>query len=178
MTSLRHSLFRLHPRKQEAAFAAMANGFPDTMPVPEPGKRIYAISFRHDGDVWYATVGEPMRGRRPSLERPQQDLKLTVPIEDSAIVVAIFAASRNNLCWVYHDGGLGSRRSNGPARSWLRNWAGGSLLRVRDGVPAQKVGHAFLLVAFIANCYWLMQMQSQLLKYFWEYFIKQCVCHV
>jgi hypothetical protein len=97
------------PEEQETAFAAMAKGLPDTMPVPEPGKRIYAISFRHDGDVWYATVGESMRGRRP-VWKGRNKTETTISIEDSAIVVAIFAASRNNLCWVYHDGGLGSRQ--------------------------------------------------------------------
>jgi hypothetical protein len=104
--------------EQETAFEAMAKRLPDAMPVPEPGKRIYAISFRHDSDVWYATVGESMRGRRP-VWHGRKKTETTVSIEDSAIVVAIYAAHRRNLFWVYHDGGLDSRQRSKWALPFL-----------------------------------------------------------
>jgi hypothetical protein len=33
--------------------------------VPGTGQRLYVISHRHDGDVWFATVGKTLTGRRP-----------------------------------------------------------------------------------------------------------------
>src|SRR5579875_2980020 len=50
------------PEQQEAAyaeFAAMCR-----RPVPESDKRIYSITYVHDGEEWTATVGEPLRGVR------------------------------------------------------------------------------------------------------------------
>ena len=102
---------------------AMAKNLRDAMPVPEPGKRIYAISFRHDSDVWYATVGESMRGRRPDWHG-RKKTETTVSIEDSAIVAAIYPTYRDNLFWVYHDGGLGSRLRSKWALPFLAGEAG------------------------------------------------------
>jgi hypothetical protein len=51
----------------------MGDGLPNAVPVPEPGKRVYAISFRHDSDIWRATVGESMRGRRPVWQGRKED---------------------------------------------------------------------------------------------------------
>jgi hypothetical protein len=106
------------PEEQETAFAAMGNGLPNAMPVPEPGKRIYAISFRHDSDVWSATVGQTMRGRRP-VWQGRKKTDTTVSIEDSAIVRAIYPTHRDNLFWVYHDGGQDSRQRSKWALPFL-----------------------------------------------------------
>jgi hypothetical protein len=106
------------PEEQETAYAAMATGLPDPLPVPEPGKRIYAISFRHDSDVWYATVGQSMRGRRP-VWQGRKKTQTTVSIEDSAIVVAIYPTYRDGLFWVYHDGGQDSRQRSKWALPFL-----------------------------------------------------------
>jgi hypothetical protein len=111
------------PEEQETAFAAMANDLPDAMPVPEPGKRIYAISFQHDGDMWSAKVGESMKGRRP-VWKGRKKTETVVPIEDPAIVVAIYPAYRDNLFWLYHDGGLGSRQRSKWALPFMAGQAG------------------------------------------------------
>jgi hypothetical protein len=111
------------PETQEAAFAAMGNGLENAMPVPEPGRRIYAISFRHDSDVWYATVGESVKGRRP-VWQGRKKTEATVSIEDSGIVVAIYPAYRDDLFWVYHDGGQDSRQRSKWALPFLAGEAG------------------------------------------------------
>jgi hypothetical protein len=49
--------------EQEELYAAMARSC--NVHVPGPGRRLYAISHRHDGDAWFATVGKTLTGRRP-----------------------------------------------------------------------------------------------------------------
>jgi hypothetical protein len=111
------------PETQEATFLAMGNLLPNPVSIPEAGRRIYAISFRHDSDVWYATVGESMRGRRPVWQR-RKKTETTVSIEDSAIVAAIYPTYRDDLFWVYHDGGQGSRLHSKWALPFLAGEAG------------------------------------------------------
>jgi hypothetical protein len=39
------------------------------MYVPGTGQRLYAISHRHDGDVWFVTAGKTLTGLRPVWKR-------------------------------------------------------------------------------------------------------------
>lgn len=77
------------PEQQEAAyaeFAAMCRH-----PLPEPGKRIYSITFTHDGEEWTATVGETLRGVRYKTVRSRgQKVEQRIPVSDPATVLAIF----------------------------------------------------------------------------------------
>ena len=50
-------------RAEEKLYASMARRC--NVHVPGPGKRLYAISNHHDGDVWLATVGKTLTDRRP-----------------------------------------------------------------------------------------------------------------
>jgi hypothetical protein len=70
--------------------------------VPSIGRRLYAISHRHDGDVWFATAGKTLTGRR-LVWKGHKKTEETRLIEDPALVLAIFPA--NGLCWVFTDGG-------------------------------------------------------------------------
>jgi hypothetical protein len=87
----------------------MSELLPEKLPAPEPGKRIYAITFRHNMDVWNATVGQSMRGRSP-VWQGRKKTDTTVSVEDSAIVIAIYPTYKDNLFCVFHDGGADSRR--------------------------------------------------------------------
>ena len=54
--------------------------------VPPIGKRIYSISFEHDGILWTATVGEHLRGRKSVRGKEAVEWH----IGDPALVLAIF----------------------------------------------------------------------------------------
>jgi len=73
--------------KQEetyAEFARMAG-----REIPE--RRIYSITFVHDGEEWTATVGEQLRGIKRRMTRSKgQRIERTTSISDTAIVLAIF----------------------------------------------------------------------------------------
>jgi hypothetical protein len=45
------------------ATTAMARNC-ESVAVPGVGQRIYAISYRHNGDIWFATVGQIQTGKR------------------------------------------------------------------------------------------------------------------
>jgi hypothetical protein len=51
------------PEEQEKVYASMARNC--NVHVPGPGRRLYAISHHHDGDVWFVTVGKTLTGRHP-----------------------------------------------------------------------------------------------------------------
>ena len=56
-----------------------------------PERRIYSITFVHDGEEWTATVGEQLRGIKHRVTRSKgQQLERTTPISDAAMVLAIF----------------------------------------------------------------------------------------
>lgn len=50
------------PESEERVYAHIARSC--DRDVPPIGRRIYSISFEHDGIVWTATVGEHLRGRK------------------------------------------------------------------------------------------------------------------
>jgi hypothetical protein len=96
------------PEEQDKVYAAKARSC--NVHVPGPGKRLYAISHHHDGDVWFVTVGKALTGRRP-VWKGRKKTEDTRRIEDAALVRAIFPA--NGLCWVFTDGGAAAGRRNG-----------------------------------------------------------------
>jgi hypothetical protein len=62
------------------------------VPVPELGKRIESITFRHDGEDWTATVGQRLSRTRTERKRRQGRMRdITTRLSDSATVQAIFA---------------------------------------------------------------------------------------
>ena len=75
--------------KQEVAyaeFAAMCH-----KAVPEPAKRIYSITYTHDGKDWTATVGETLRGIHYKTVRSRgQKSERSIHVSDPATVLAIF----------------------------------------------------------------------------------------
>jgi hypothetical protein len=83
---------------QESIFASLAEFA--AQPVPAIGKRLYSITYGHDGEEWTATVGESLRGLRHqharsktrTLERPSVS-RPPVSVSDPAVVLAIFSGN-------------------------------------------------------------------------------------
>ena len=62
--------------------------------VPPLGKRVASIVFKHNGDVWHATVGETMRGTKYSTHKVKgQRVERSQSLSDPALVLAIFPGS-------------------------------------------------------------------------------------
>lgn len=83
--------------------------------VPSPNRRIYSITFIHDGEEWTATVGEPLRGKRFRTSRSRgMGIESEQPISDPAIVLAIFPGSPYMVVTNHRLGGrnVGSRWEN------------------------------------------------------------------
>src|ERR1700682_8666 len=71
-------------------------------------RRIYSISFKHNGSRWNATVGQPMTGSRPILRGRKQESDGFKRLSDTAIVRSIFAphsSYTNGPFVVVTDGG-------------------------------------------------------------------------
>lgn len=85
------------PADEEEAFARLATWC--SRPVPERERRIYSITYTHDGEEWTATVGQTLRGIRrwrPSRKRSRSPFAPEPPPEhlsDPATVLAIFAGA-------------------------------------------------------------------------------------
>ena len=61
------------------------------LPVPILAERIFAIVFKHNGEVWHATVGETMRGTKYSTHKVRgQKVERSQSVSDPALVLAIF----------------------------------------------------------------------------------------
>jgi hypothetical protein len=112
------------PEDQEQLYAAMARDC-ENVAVPDIGKRIYAISHHHDSDIWFATVGKTLTGRRP-IWKGRKKTDDTFVIEDPALVLAIFPVPGNDLCWVYTDAGAGAGRRT----EWANPFMAGQLGRM------------------------------------------------
>ncbi len=65
------------PEDQERAYADLARRCNSN--VPEPGRRVFSITYNHDGEEWTATVGKALRG-----------IKRARHLSDPATVRAIF----------------------------------------------------------------------------------------
>jgi hypothetical protein len=54
-----------------------------------PERRIYSITFVHDGEEWTATIDEQLRGIKTSDDSQQGTTnRTTYPISDTAMVLA------------------------------------------------------------------------------------------
>lgn len=77
------------PDNQESVYADFARWC--GCPVPSLERRIYSITYVHDGEEWTATVGESLRGRRFRTTRSRGvKVEREQPVSDPAIVLAIF----------------------------------------------------------------------------------------
>jgi hypothetical protein len=93
------------PDKQEDLYATLAEAC--GVAVPPMQQRICAITFHHNGDIWFATVGETMTGRE-YVWKGRKKTEETRNIEDPGLVLAIFRAK--DICFVYTDGGTRAGR--------------------------------------------------------------------
>jgi hypothetical protein len=109
------------PEEQEGVYASMAKSC--NLPMPGIGQRLYSISHRHDSDVWFATVGKTLEGRR-LVWKGRKKTEETYPIEDPALVLAILPA--NGLCLVFTDGGAATGRRS----EWQNPFMAGDLGRM------------------------------------------------
>jgi hypothetical protein len=100
--------------KYEEVFEALAKhcgGKP-----PPPDRRIYSITFVHDGEEWTATVGERMRGiLLPNPRSRSKKLATPQSLFDQAVVMAIFPRVEQFPHKVLTT--VPNPRS-GPTRSW------------------------------------------------------------
>src|SRR5271163_2863914 len=72
-----------------AKFAAACNSS-----VPSFEKRIFSITFMHDGIEWTATVGETMCGtERKTVRRKGHKIVQEIKHRESAMVLAVFAGN-------------------------------------------------------------------------------------
>jgi hypothetical protein len=77
------------PDTQESTYSEFARWCGRS--VPPPGERVYSIVFKHDGDVWTATVGETLRGVHNSTHKVRGNkVERSKEIGDTARVLAIF----------------------------------------------------------------------------------------
>jgi hypothetical protein len=77
------------PENQEAVYAELAKLSRSAVPSVE--RRIYSITYRHDGEDWTATVGENLKGVRYRTVRVKgQKVERMERLSDPAIVLAIF----------------------------------------------------------------------------------------
>jgi hypothetical protein len=64
------------------------------VPVPPVAERVHSIVFKHDGEVWHATVGETMHGTKYSTHKVKgTKVERSQPVSDPALVLAIFPGS-------------------------------------------------------------------------------------
>jgi hypothetical protein len=87
-----------------------------SLAVPSIGRRLYAITHHHKGDLWFVTVGKILTGRR-----------LNIAIDDPALVLAIFLVPSSGRCWVHTDGGT----SVGKRSSWMNPFLAGEVDQVQ-----------------------------------------------
>ena len=77
------------PGTDESAYAELAK-FCERA-IPALSRRIYSITYVHDGEEWVATVGQALRGTRLRSRRIKgQRIEQSYSITDPAIVLAIF----------------------------------------------------------------------------------------
>jgi len=80
---------------------------------PPTDRRIYSITFVHDGEEWTATVGERMHGiRLPNRRSRSKKPYYPQPLFDEAVVMAIFPGFEQFPHKVLHNGARGSKWAN------------------------------------------------------------------
>ena len=73
--------------EQDAAYVEIAEKCGRSVPA----QRVYSITFRHDSDLWSATVGERLTGSKTQQTgQADNSTEQTTPLDDAATVVAIF----------------------------------------------------------------------------------------
>ena len=78
------------PENEESVYANFAEACRAAVPPRE--RRIYSITYVHDGEEWTATVGKELRGvRRRTVRRRGQSTEQETRVSDPALVLAIFA---------------------------------------------------------------------------------------
>jgi hypothetical protein len=82
--------------------------------VPAPNRRLYSITYVHDGIEWIATVGERLTGERHRITRSKgKKIERREPVSDPAIVLAIFPGDPYFVITnQYLNGNNGSRWEN------------------------------------------------------------------
>jgi len=87
------------PDRQEEVFAHLAARM--NRPVPTMDQRVFSIRFTHGCADWSATVGEPLTGIRRAAKRRQGAMNTReIPIEDSAVVLAILPSDPFVVYWM------------------------------------------------------------------------------
>ena len=77
------------PDNQESVYSDLAQWCHRS--VPSLDRRIYSITYTHDGEEWTATVGERLHGTRRRTTRSRgKRIEQVQPVSDPAIVLAIF----------------------------------------------------------------------------------------
>lgn len=97
---------------QESVYANFANWC--GVSVPPATKRVFSIVFRHNGEVWHATVGETMHGTKYSTHKVKgKKVERSQAVSDPALVLAIFPGSPFMVITNHRiAGNVGSRWEN------------------------------------------------------------------
>jgi hypothetical protein len=78
------------PENQETVYVDLAKLGRCAVPLVE--RRIYSITYTHDGEEWTATVGQHLKGVRYRTSRVKgQKVEREQRLSDPAVVLAIFA---------------------------------------------------------------------------------------
>ncbi len=80
------------PDQTEVSYTALAEQYGCAVPPVE--KRVYSITYEHDGEEWTATVGKELEGLRPRKKartrKEREMIRPMVRVSDGATVLAIF----------------------------------------------------------------------------------------
>lgn len=90
---------RVEEAKHEECYQELARAIP--VPAAPLGQRIYSITFRHNGEVWTATVGKQLTGHAEKTVRVGgRKIERTIQLSNSSTVMAIYEGSP---FYVWHD---------------------------------------------------------------------------
>jgi hypothetical protein len=77
------------PESAESVYAGFAKMC--GVATPSTTERVYSVTFKHDRDIWTATVGETMTGTRHSTRKLKgRSVETSQALADAAMVLAIF----------------------------------------------------------------------------------------
>jgi hypothetical protein len=90
------------PEEQESVYAQMAAICHCS--VPSVARRIYSITYAHDGQQWTATVGQPLRGiRRRNVRSKGKSVARDQVVSDPSVVLAIFPGVPYMVFTTHHE---------------------------------------------------------------------------